>query len=36
MINTPFNKQNIADPADFDTITISIASPEEILRRSFG
>lgn len=36
MINNPFNKQNIADPADFDTITISIASPEEILRRSFG
>lgn len=36
MINTPFNKVNIADPTDFDTITISLASPEEILRRSYG
>ncbi|MBN2891219.1 MAG: DNA-directed RNA polymerase subunit beta' [Bacteroidales bacterium] len=27
---------NINDPSDFSKITISLASPEEILRRSFG
>ncbi len=30
------NKGNLADPSDFNKITISLASPEEILRRSYG
>jgi len=30
------NKGNLVDPNDFDKVTISLASPEEVLRRSFG
>ncbi|MBN2663683.1 MAG: DNA-directed RNA polymerase subunit beta' [Bacteroidales bacterium] len=30
------NKVNMSAPSDFDRITISLASPEEILRRSYG
>ncbi len=30
------NKVNLSDPTDFDKITVSLASPEEILRRSYG
>jgi len=30
------NKTNLADTSDFSRITISLASPEEILRRSYG
>ncbi len=30
------NKVNLADTSNFSRITISLASPEEILRRSFG
>ncbi len=29
-------KLNVQDPADFNKITISLASPEDILRRSYG
>ncbi len=29
-------KLNVQDPADFNKITVSLASPEDILRRSYG